>query len=151
TAGVIETLRREALAGKTVGVTLFGRDNPELEQFLTGAGATYRPVLSYVYAPAADEERVADLIARLERGEVAALLITSAPQVERLFEVAKARGLEASLRAGLDRTCVAAQGPVAAQALRDHGSPVHLMPEQGWVMKNLVRQLARRLGGEGGA
>src|SRR5262245_5134373 len=85
TAGVIETLRPEALTGKTIGVTLYGRDNPELEQFLTGAGAAYRPVLSYVYAPAADEERVVELIDRLGRGEVAALLITSAPQVDRLF------------------------------------------------------------------
>jgi uroporphyrinogen-III synthase len=151
TAGVIDTLRNEELAGKTVGVTLFGRDNPELERFLTGAGATYHPVLSYVYAPAADEERVVDLIGRLEHGEVAALLITSAPQVERLFEVAKSRGVEEALWAGLEKACLAAIGPVAAQALRDYGAPVHLMPEQGWVMKNLVRQLARRLGGEGGA
>jgi uroporphyrinogen-III synthase len=151
TAGVIETLQREALTGKLVGVTLFGRDNLELEHFLGAAGAGYRPVLSYVYAPAADEERVVELIDRLGRGEVAALLITSAPQVERLFEVAKGRGLEAAVRAGLEKACVAAVGPVAAQALRDRGAPVHLMQERGWVMKKLVRQLARQLGGEGGA
>jgi uroporphyrinogen-III synthase len=42
---------------------------------------------------------------------------------------------------------VAAVGPVVAEALRERGATVHLCPEQGWVMRNLVRQLARQLGG----
>jgi hypothetical protein len=33
-----------------------------------------------------------------------------------------------------------------ADALRERGAAVHVCPEQGWVMKNLVRQLARSLG-----
>lgn len=146
TEGVIASLQGEPLAGVTVGLTLYGQDNPALESFLRAAGAEVRPVLSYVYAPAADDERVAELIARLERGQVAALVFTSSPQVDRLWEVAGKRGVEAGLRRGLERTTVAAVGPLVADALRRHGAPVHVCPEQGWVMKNLVRQLVRALG-----
>jgi len=50
TDGVIAALGSEALAGRTIGVTLYGESNPALEGFLTKAGATMRPVLSYAYA-----------------------------------------------------------------------------------------------------
>jgi uroporphyrinogen-III synthase len=145
TEGVIAALREEPLAGQVVGVTLYGNANPALEGYLAEAGATVRTVLPYVYAPAADDERVADLIARLERGAVNVLVFTSSPQVDRLFEVALQRGLEDALRAGLARTCVAAVGPVVADDLRGRGAPVHVCPEQGWVMKNLVQQIKRTL------
>lgn len=147
TEGVIATLQEIGVAGRSVGVQLFAPENPPLTEFLTSAGATVNAVLPYVYAPAADAEKVAELISRLEAGEVAALVITSTPQVTRLFEVATTRGLEPALRAGLERTCVAAVGPIAADAIRDRGVRVDVTPEQGFVMKNLVRQLARHFGG----
>jgi uroporphyrinogen-III synthase len=72
-------------------------------------------------------------------------VFTSSPQVDRLFEVAHERGLEALLRQGLERTRVAAVGPVVAENLRQRGAPVHICPEQGFVMKNLVRLIERAL------
>jgi uroporphyrinogen-III synthase len=66
--------------------------------------------------------------------------------VERLYEVAAEQGLEAELRQGLERTKVAAVGPVAADSLRQRGARVDVCPEQGWVMKNLVLQLKRAIG-----
>jgi len=143
TDGVIATLRNEALQGLTVGVQLYSESNPPLVQFLESAGATARTVLPYVYAPAADAERVADLIERLARGEVQVLVFTSSPQVDRLYEVAAERGLEATLRQGLERTRVAAVGPVVADNLRQRGARVDICPEQGFVMKNLVQQIIR--------
>jgi uroporphyrinogen-III synthase len=141
TEGVIEALRRQDLAGQTVGLTLYGHPNPPLEEFLAGAGAAVRTVLPYVYAPAADAERVAGLIRRLESGGVDAVIFTSSPQVERLHEVAAERGLGEALRHGLGRTRVAAVGPVVAEALRQRGIAVNVCPEQGFVMKNLVKLL----------
>ncbi len=147
TEGVIATLRSESLQGQTVGVTLYGEPNPTLEQFLIAAGAQVRPVLSYIYAPAVEDERVADLIARLDRGEVDVLLFTSSAQVDRLYEVAERRGLQDALRNGLTRTRIAAIGPVLADHLRQHGVAVHICPEQGFVMKNLVQHIKRALEG----
>jgi len=143
TAGVIATLRQEALTGRAVGYTLFGNPNPALETFLREAGAEGWPVLSYVYAPGADADRVVDLIGRLGRGEVDLLMITSTPQVERLFEVAQERSLQTMLAEGLKRARVAAVGPVAAESLQKHGARVDIQPQQGFVMKNLVQYVKR--------
>jgi len=147
TEGVIDALRGQELKGRTVGLTLYGVDNPPLVQFLTDAGATVRTVLPYVYAPAADAERIADLIKRMAAGEVSAVLFTSSPQVDRLYDVAAERGLGNDLSGGLARTQVAAVGPVVAEALRRRGARVDLCPEQGFVMKNLVNLLKRHLAG----
>ena len=97
----------------------------------------------YIYAPAADADRVADLIERMDRGTVDAIIFTSSPQVDRLFEVAKKRGQEDSLKQGLQRTRVAAVGPVAADDLVRHGARVDICPEQGFVMKNLVQLIKK--------
>jgi uroporphyrinogen-III synthase len=144
TDGVIATLKTEPLQGQTIGVQLYSESNPPLVEFLQTAGATARTVQPYVYAPAADGERVADLIARLQSGEVDVLVFTSSPQVDRLFEVASERKLEAGLQTGLARTCIAAVGPVVADNLRERGVRVDVMPPQGFVMKNLVQHIARR-------
>jgi uroporphyrinogen-III synthase len=148
TAGVIATLRQEPLQGRTVGVQLYSPSNPPLVDFLEGAGATVRTVLPYIYAPAADAERVADLIRRLDQGAVDVVVFTSSPQVDRLYEVAVERGLDPTLRQGLERTRVAAVGPVVADNLRRRGARVDICPEQGFVMKNLVQQIRRDLGTE---
>ena len=50
--------------------------------------------MPYVYAPASDEERVADLIAGWPAIGGRAIVFTSSPQVDRLYEVARERGLE---------------------------------------------------------
>jgi uroporphyrinogen-III synthase len=147
TEGVIATLTESSLDGLTVGVTLYGSDNPVLEKWLRSKGAVVRPVLPYIYAPAADDERVVDLIGQLAKGKVAAIVFTSSPQVERLVEIAKKRALEDALQQGWTRTKVAAVGPIVAETLRQHQAPVHVCPEQGWVMKNLVRHLVREMGG----
>lgn len=145
TDGVIATLRNEPLAGQTVGVTLYGEANPKLEQFLVLVGAKVRTVMPYVYAPAADEEQVADLIARLARDEIDVLVLTSSPQVDRLYEVAERRGLRDTLCQGMARTRIAVIGPVLAENLKQRGATVHICPDQGFVLKNLVQHIKRDL------
>src|SRR5487761_1549679 len=61
TAGVIATLAREDLKGRTVGVQLYpGNPNAALLDFLAQAGATADRVLPYAYASDAATDRVAD-------------------------------------------------------------------------------------------
>ena len=86
--GVIASLRSENLHGLTVGVQLYNEGNPPLEQFLRDAGATPVTVQPYVYAPASDDERVVQLFERMAAGNVDAIVFTSSPQVDRLFEIA---------------------------------------------------------------
>jgi uroporphyrinogen-III synthase len=145
TPGVIETLRSQSIQGKVVGMTLYGEPNATLEDYLLAAGATVRSVMSYVYAPRADGNLVANLINRLSLGEVTAILFTSSPQVDRLYEVAADQNLKQELQQGLARTCVAAVGPVVAENLKSRGAKVDICPEQGFVMKNLVQLIKRSL------
>jgi uroporphyrinogen-III synthase len=147
TDGVLAALRGAPLQGQAVGITLAGVPNSTLEQGLAALGAEVYPVMPYVYAPAADDQRVLDLVARLEQAAVDVLLFTSSPQVDRLFEVAAAHGREAELWRGLGKTRVAAVGPVVADDLGRRGAEVHICPEQGFVMKNLVQQIKRAFGG----
>ena len=88
-----------------------------------------------------------DLIGRMDKGTVDALVFTSSPQVDRLFEVAEMHGLQDELRRGFGRTKVAAVGPVLAESLRGRGVRVDVCPEQGFVMKNLVQQVKRAFEG----
>ncbi len=145
TPGIIATLRDEPLAGTTIGVTRYGDVNEALEGFLTEAGATVRPVLPYVYAPATDDERVVELIHAMAAGTIDVLMLTSSPQVDRIFEIAEKRTLEPVLRQGLQRVRVAAVGPIVAETLRQRQAPVHICPEQGFGMKNLVQHIKRAL------
>ena len=142
TNGVIKALRTEPLGGVTVGVTLSGGPNIALVEFLTGAGAQVQTVLPYIYAPAADGDRVAELIDRLAGGAIDVLLFTSSPQIDRLFEVAAVRGVEEKLREGLGRTKLAAVGPVVAETLARRGTPAPIVPGQGFVMKTLFSSLS---------
>src|SRR5262249_20804569 len=145
TEGIIATLQKQDLKGKNVGVQLYSPSNPPLMGFLAQAGATGRAVLPYVYAAAADADRVAHLIKQMADGAVDVLVFTSSPQVDRLFEVAEERHVAELLRQGLGRTRVAAIGPVVADNLRHRGAKVAVCPEQGFVMKNLVLQVKRDL------
>lgn len=148
TAGVIATLQREPLRQRAVGVQLYPEQNPSLVQFLESSGAEVFPVLPYVYAPATDADRVAELIGHMAEGKIDVAIFTSSPQVDRLYEVASARNLEQALALGLSRVQVAAVGPVVAESLRRRGAKVAICPEQGFVMKNLVQHIKRALGGE---
>jgi uroporphyrinogen-III synthase len=143
TDGVIAALRDEPLQGKTVGVQLYSESNPPLLEFLEKAGAHARTVLPYVYAPATDADHVARLLDEMAAGHVDVLVFTSSPQVDRLYEVANERGIEDKLQAGMDRTKIAAVGPIVADNLRGRGARVDICPEQGFVMKNLVQYIKR--------
>lgn len=144
TAGIIASLKALDLRGRVVGVQLYGTEpNTALLEFLDAAGASVRTVAPYVYADAADDAAVRALLARLALGEMHAIAFTSTPQVERLFAVAPA----AEVRAALQRTLVAAVGPVVAATLARHGVEAQLMPAESFFIKPLTSALEQALRG----
>ena len=147
TEGVITALERHNLKGHRVGVQLYP-DNPNerLLKFLRGAGAETDAVLPYVYASEADDARVIAVIAEMAAGGIDAIAFTSAPQVRRFRDVARACGQEAELLHGLERIAVAAVGPIVAAELEALGVQVNIMPrDHTFFMKPLVRELAAAL------
>ncbi len=147
TEGVIETLDGETLAGRHIGVQLYG-DNPNLKlvNYLASREASVHTVAPYIYADDADNHRVEELLRAIQGDQVDAIAFTSSPQVRRLFKVAGKEGAEPLLRQALNRITVAAVGPVVAKDLEAQGVHVDLMPDGTYFMKPLVRELVRALG-----
>ncbi len=146
TEGVIASLRAHDLKGRRVGVQLYGTEpNRPLVDFLESAGAKVATVAPYVYADAADDAAVLDLLRRMQAREIDAIAFTSTPQIERLFSVAPAQ----TVMAALTETVVAAVGPVVADTLQKHGIQTHVMPEQSFFLKPLTSVLEAALGGRG--
>lgn len=147
TQGVIAALERHDLTGRRVGVQLYpGNANERILQFLDAAGAEADAVLPYVYASEVDDARVMAVIAEMAAGQIDAIAFTSAPQVRRFHDVARAFGREADLRQGLERIVVAAVGPIVAAELGAMGVEVNVIPREGtFFMKPLVRELATAL------
>ncbi|MFI4869063.1 MAG: uroporphyrinogen-III synthase [Steroidobacterales bacterium] len=142
TAGVIETLRGLDLSRRRVGVQLYGGEpNRALIEFLERAGARVARVAPYLYADAATEAAVQELLERMRSGAVDAIAFTSKAQVERLFRAAPAE----QVRAALAATQVAAVGPVVGDTLASYGVAVHAMPQSAWFMKPLTASLTELL------
>lgn len=143
TQGVIDSLRAENLLGRKVGVQLYGTEpNRLLIDFLQGAGAQALTVAPYIYADKAADKSVRELLQRMAAGEVDIIAFTSTPQVERLFAVGPAE----LVKAALEKTEVAAIGPVVADALARHQVNVRMMPQDSFFMKPLTSAMEQSIG-----
>jgi uroporphyrinogen-III synthase len=146
TEGLLATLPALDLRGRRVGVQLYpGAPEARLTGFLRDVGAEPDTVLPYGYASASDDERVVALIDRMAGSEVDVIAFTSSPQVERLFEVAKATGREQTLQTALQTTAIAAVGPVVAGDLQRRGFNATITPDHSFFMKPLVTAIVAAL------
>lgn len=148
TDGLITTLSAYDLRGRRVGVQLYpGNPNSKFIDFLRQAGAEPDPVVPYVYASAAEDEKVVELIDRIAEGRVDVIAFTSSPQVARIFDVAQRNQRRAVLEAALGTTAIAAVGPVVAEQLRRRGFDVVITPDHRYFMKPLVAAIVAALSG----
>ena len=146
TDGLIATLSGCDLRSRRVGVQLYpGNPNVRFIDFLRHAGAEPDPVVPYIYASAADDERVVALIDRMADGAVDVIAFTSSPQVTRLVDVAKRNHREPALEGALRAIKIAAVGPVVADELRHRGFDVAITPEHSYFMKPLVSAIVTAL------
>ena len=147
TAGIIERLSRENLAGRRVAVQLYpDNQHTGLLDFLRGAAGSVDPVLPYVYASAAEEALVIGVIEAMAAGEIDLIAFTSAPQLRRLRAVARARNCEAALAEGFAKTKIAAVGPVVAAAIEAAGGTVAIAPPDNFHMRPMVNAIVAALG-----
>lgn len=144
-AGIIEALAKENLAARRIAVQFYPEAPPDLANFLQQAGANVDPVVPYAYASAADEDRVASVIAAMAAGEVDLIAFTSGPQLRRLQAAARARNCEAALAAGLAKTRIAAVGPVVAAAIEAAGASVAIQPPDNFHMRPMVNAIVEAL------
>jgi uroporphyrinogen-III synthase len=146
TEGLIATLSALDLRDRRIGVQLYpGAPEAQVTGFLRDAGAEPDTVLPYVYASAAEEQNVAELIDQMAAGGVDVIAFTSSPQVERLFAVAKATQREEALQGALAATAIAAMGPVVTADLQRRGVEVAITPDGSYFMKPLVTAIVAAL------
>jgi uroporphyrinogen-III synthase len=124
----------------TAAIQLYGGPDPELKQGMETKGVRVLELPVYKWALPEDVQPLRDLIGGAVRAD--ALVVTSATQIHNLFAFADGEGRGPELAGGLARLTLAAVGPVAAQALRDHGLVAAIVPEHP-SMGALVRDLAR--------
>ena len=146
TEGLIATLSALDLRGRKVGVQLYpGAPEARFTGFLRQVGAQPDTVLPYEYASAVEQQKIVELIDRMAGGGVDVIAFTSTPQVERLFEVAKATRREETLQTALKATAIAAVGPVVAADLQRRGFNVTITPDHSYFMKPLVTAIVEAL------
>lgn len=144
TDGIVRLLDGIELRGKRVGVQLYGDDpNEPLMRYLKARGATIDVVAPYRYVPASADGVIIDLIAELAAGTIDVIVFTSKTQVERLFGLAAKSGKQAELEAGLERTRIAAIGPIVVQTLAALGWQCDIAPPDRNFMKPLVAEVCR--------
>ena len=147
TEGVIDMLAKLDLNGRRVGLQLYpDKDHSALTGALAAQGAEVDTVLPYVYDSKAADANIVAAIDDMAAGRIDSIALTNLGQVRRLIEAARAHGIEARLRAGLERTLIASVGPavsgeLAAHALRTDISP----PEDAYFMRPLISAMAATL------
>jgi uroporphyrinogen-III synthase len=122
------------VAGKRIGLQVYGGTTPFLERLLDGLsqfGADIHAIAPYRWERPLDDQALRDLIDACVAGRIDALAILSSSQIHNLFTVAEECGASTALTAALNRPglLVAAVGPVAAQAVEEHGVRVSIRPE----------------------
>ncbi len=135
------------LRGALVALQHHGEPNADLRRALVERGAEVLDLTLYRWALPDDLAPVLTLLDSLERGAVAALVVTSQAQVAHLFSIAERHGrLSALKRALAGPVLVAAVGPVCAHALVERGVSVDIVPTPP-KMGPLVLALAEALEG----
>jgi uroporphyrinogen-III synthase len=143
--GVVAALAQGELRGRRVALQLYPDAPSTLVDFLKGAGARPDPVWPYAYLPAAGGAEVLGLIEEMAAGRVDAVAFTSAAQIVQLFELARGAEAEPQLRAALERTRIAAIGPMVAAELERRGLCALIMPRDTYFMKPLVSAIIAAL------
>jgi len=117
TRELLAAVRDVPVKGERVIVQRYGSANRELDAALEARGAEVIEIPTYRWSLPPDTAPLIELVARLERGEVDAVLFTNAEQVRNLFAASKNKDMQGAL----NRTFVASIGPVASAALREAG------------------------------
>lgn len=146
TGGVVRYLG-ETVAGHRLVVQLAEPEPAPIVDLLRARGARVTAVCPYRYPADGCVGRADELLDAILDGRLAAVTFTSAASVEGLVTAATVRGAWEEVRDALGGLVVAAVGPVTAAALRRHGLPVHVEPEEprlGPMMRALAAALDAR-------
>ena len=145
--GIAEMLSRVDLGGHRVGLQLYpDKDHSALIGAIMAQGAEVDTVLPYVYDAKTADANIVTAIDEMAAGRIDAIALTNLGQVRRLVETARAKGCEARLREGLDKTLIASVGPAVSEELKSQGLRTDIYPaNEAFFMKPLISAMATAL------
>jgi uroporphyrinogen-III synthase len=142
TAGILQTLSREELRGKSVLVQLYGEENVELRRVLESKGATVTGLSLYRYEQASDAGAVAKLVRAIALGKIQAITFTTGAQARFLLQAAEEQGSRSTLIDHFaEDVVVVSIGEITARVLRGLGIEPKVIPEEP-KMGPMVKALA---------
>lgn len=128
--------------GDVVALQRHGEPVPRLRKPLEAAGARIIELVPYHWDLPDNRGPAERLVSALTEGGAHALVITSAPQVQHMFVLARERGVDEALRRALGESIfLAAVGTVAAEGLEREGLAADLVAKPP-RMGALIRALA---------
>ena len=142
TEGILRTLAREDVHGKSVLVQLYGQDNTEFRRGLEARGATVTGISLYHYEEASNADAVSELVRRITHGEIDAITFTNGPQARFLLKSAALLGSsDELLKHFKNDIAVVSIGEVTSRALREMGIEPQVIPDDP-KMGPMVKALA---------
>lgn len=128
--GIVESLRKIDLRGKTGAIPRSSDASKYLRQELEKMGASILEVPIYESTLPQDKSKVLTLLSDLFKGRIDAITFTSASTAQNLFKIASEHAQADELRDCLKKTVVAAIGPTTQRTLEKLGLKVDVVPKE---------------------
>lgn len=142
---VVSTLDEyRPVKGLRVVVQEYGMPNPDLIGALTQRGADVFTVPIYKWALPEDLGPLKQALHEILNGQVGAMLITNAAQIDHVMQLVAQEGRTAQFKLACKKMIVASIGPSASERLKLHELPVDFEPSHA-KMGVLVKELAERI------
>jgi uroporphyrinogen-III synthase len=133
---------------RRIAVQEYGRTNPNLIQGLQARGACVTTVRVYQWTLPEDTEPLRTAVRELAAGKFAAVLFTTAVQINHLMRVAEEEEFADQVLGRLGAVFVGSIGPTTSEALEEFGVRVTMEPSHP-KMGFLVREAGEKYGSEG--
>ncbi len=131
-----------ARSERRIAVQEYGRPNLEMMRALEDLGGHVTPVAIYRWQLPEDLAPLEEAARRLADRAFDVVLFTSSIQLDHLFEVARAAGIEEKVTETLrEHVAIASVGPVMTASLESYGLPVDIIPNHP-KMGSLVKAAA---------
>ena len=140
--GIVESLRKMDLKGKTVAILRSSIANTYLRQELEKIGANVLEFPAYESAPPSDDSKVLIFLNDLFEEKIDAITFTSSSTAQNLFKIADEHVPSKKFRDCLEKTVVVAIGSTTQRSLEELGVKVDVVPNE-YTIEAMIEALAR--------
>lgn len=144
--GIVESLRKTGIQGKTVAVLRSNIANNYLRRELEKMSVNVLEFPAYESAPPSDDSKILVLLNDLFKRKIDAITFTSSSTAQNLFKIAGEHALTEKLMNSLKKTIVTAIGSTTQRSLEELGVKVDVVPKEYTIeamMKALVHYLQK--------